>query len=50
MEDGEDETKAKKKEKTVKKKKNKEDAVETAGGKSTSGAISKVRSMLWCRV
>ncbi len=48
MEEGEDETKAKKKEKTIKKKKN--DAVETAGGKSTSGAISKVRSMLWRRV
>jgi hypothetical protein len=42
MEEGEDETKAKQKEKTVKKKK-KKDAVETAGGKSTSGAISKVK-------
>jgi hypothetical protein len=45
MDDGEDETKAKKKEKTVKKKKQK-DAVETAGGKSTSGAISKVKLVL----
>ncbi len=44
MEEGEDETK--KKEKTVKKKK-KKDAVETAGGKSTSGTISKVKSVLW---
>ncbi len=44
MEEGEDETK--KKEKPAKKKK-KKDAVETAGGKSTSGAISKVRSALW---
>jgi hypothetical protein len=42
MEEGEDEAKAKKKEKTEKKKKKKKDAVETAGGKSTSGAISKV--------
>jgi hypothetical protein len=41
MEEGEDETKAKKKEKTAKKKK--KEAVETAGGKSTSGAISKVK-------
>jgi hypothetical protein len=46
MEDGEDQKKAKKKEKTVNKKK-KKDAVETAGGKSTSGAISKVKSVLW---
>jgi hypothetical protein len=46
MEDGEDETKAKQKEKTVKKKKKKEE-VETAGGKSTSGTISKVKLLLF---
>ncbi len=45
MEDGEDETK--KKEKAEKKKKKKKDGVETAGGKSTSGAISKVRFLLF---